>query len=269
MFNLLRMDLYRLKRTRSVYICLAFLFATIALCYWMIWMITTDTGKEFAAGIGAVTISGQTWENDLLEEGYNTLSMLRDACMNGGAYCCVLGLVTALFVCSDFNSGFIKNIMSLHRNRWKYVASKLFTAGILNFIYLTLLFGFSLLMNLFFQNLFPYAGITDCLFYLSWAWIITTAFATLTILISIFTRSTAAGVASTLLLGSGVPVIAASSITGLFQANGWFPYTLYYNITYGPSACAGIHDLKIYAIGIVFVILYYVLAGRTLSVQDI
>lgn len=268
MINLLRMDLYRLKRSRSVYVCLAVLFAIAVLCYWMIWMILDPEGREFAAKIGMNALAGLE-DEPVLQEGYNTLAMLRDIGMAGGGYSSIMGLVVTLFVCGDFNSGFIKNILSLHRNRWKYVGSKIITAGILNVFYLAAMFAFNLLLNLLCHNLFPYAGAADSLFYLTWAWFITTAFTALLILVATFTRSTAASVTATLVLGSGVLVTAVSHITGMFGINKWFSYTLYYNITYGPSHYTDMHDLAAYAIGAAFLILYSVTAAVTLSRRDI
>lgn len=268
MFNLLRMDLYRLIRSRAIYICLAILLAITALCYWILWMIETPEGREFGNKIGMTALAVLD-EEDPLSEDYNTLHMFREIGMDGGAYSCLLGILTALFVCRDFSSGFAKNIMSVHRNRWKYIGSKLLTAGILNFSIIMLQFGFSLLMNLLFNTLFPFAMLTDTLFYLTGIWLLTTAFAALIILISTVTRSASASITAAFLLGSGILVTALSYITGLFHANGWLQYTLYFNTTYSPSAYSGIHDLKIYAIGLVFFLLYSAGAAVIISRRDI
>ena len=95
------------------------------------------------------------------------------------------------------------------------------------------------------------------------------AFLTLVIFISSFTRSSAAGIVVTLLLSSGLAVTLVAQFTGLFGANEWIKYTLYYNLSYGPSLYTGPGDLKTYAISLVFLTVYSVAAAVALSKRDI
>lgn len=172
MFNLLRMDLYRLIRSKSVYIGLAFLLAFSLIAYWLVWMVSTPEGQKAAASIG-MTVLSDTGDTDILVEGYDTLGMFRDIAMDGGAYACVLGIITVLFFCSDYSSGFMKNIMSLHRRRWEYIMSKLIATGLLHICFLIVQFGFCMLLNVLFHHLVPAARPLDVLVYLfhsdSWA----------------------------------------------------------------------------------------------------
>ena len=266
MFNLLRMDLYRLKRSRSVYICFAILLVISIICFWFVWMATTPGGLTFAAKIGIA----ETRRDDSFSAGdYDSLLMFREIAMDGGGYSVILGILVALFVCLDFQSGFLKNIMSLHRYRWKYVISKVITAGILSFLYLTLQYAFCILLNLLFGHLAPFTGFRDILFYLTNAWINTTAFSALIIMVCFFTRSITAGVLTTFLLASGIVQAVIYSFTGLFHLEGWQNYTLYYNLAFAPSSYAKMEDLRGIFVGLVFLILYSVIAAVSLSRQDI
>ena len=279
MFNLLRMDLYRLVRSKSVYICLASLMAASLLCFWMVWLIDTPEGQETAARLGMtaeiadtedegfhVAISG---EKVSLLEGYNTLLMFREIGMDGGAYVFIFGIVIVLFFCSDYSSGFMKNIISLHRRRWMYISSKLIAAAIMDLCYLAICLGFCLLLNVLFHNLVPAAPAADFLFYLGHIFVITMGFAALFLLICTFTRSTAAGVLAASVLSIGILVTLFSYITGLFGLNQWVSYTLYYNQTYAPSAYSGMADLKGYAVGAIFLALYAAASAAVLTRKDI
>lgn len=268
MFNLLRMDLYRLIRSKSVYVCAAFLMIMTFLCIWLVWMIDTPDGRAFAARIGMTSELLEEQGTGILD-GYDTLVMFRDVGMNGGAYTCVLGIVVSIFACHDYNSGFIKNIMAQHRQRWKYIVSKLLTAGILNLFYLALSFGFCLLMNVLFGGLVPMAGAADILFYLSLAWLLTTAFSALFLLIITLTRSTSAGVLAAILLGSGIVVTILLNLTSYWELTDWAYYTLYINQAYAPPCCSGAGDLRGYAVGAVFLILYSVASAAVLNRKDI
>ena len=266
MFNLLRMDLYRLKRSRSVYICFAVLLVISILCFWLVWMESTPQGLTFAAKIGI----SETLQGDSLPvEAYDSLLMFREIAMDGGAYSAILGVLVTLFVCLDFQSGFLKNIMSLHRHRWKYVISKVMTAGILSFFYLTLHYVFCVLLNVLFGHLVPFTDFRNILFYLANAWGNTTAFSALIITVCFFTRSIAAGVLTSLLLASGIVQSLIYAFTSLFHIEGWQNYTLYYNLVFAPSSYVKIGDLRGFVVGLVFLILYTVISTVSLSRQDI
>lgn len=269
MFNLLRMDLYRMIRSKALYFCLAFLLVTIFLCYGIVFLTGTPEGRELAPkiGMGALT-EGEPEEADILE-GMTVIEMIRQSFMDGGSYSLVLGIVTALFVCMDFQSGFVKNIMTLHRKRWKYIGSKLMTIGIVNFFCLIICFGFGLVMNLLFHRMVPLGKGMDLVFYLTWAWFVMNAFAALIILVCILTRSIAAGIAASILLGSGLVLYPVYGLTNLFGLGGWFHYTIYYNISTGPSGYRTITDLRALVIGIIFLVLYGFLSMTALSKQDI
>ena len=259
MINLLRMDLYRLKRSKSVYICLGILMAITVLAFSMIYLLATPQGRNYALKIGLLDNS-ETEEAQAIVNGADSLDMFRETCM---------GIIITLFMCGDFQNGFIKNIMSLHRTRWKYIGSKLAAAGILNFFFLIVCFLFNSLMNLLFHNMVSYAALADTLFYLALAWFINTAFSALVILTCILTRSTAAGVMTSLLLCGGIIQSFLGQITSLFHMDGWLKYTLYYNMSAAPSAYSGIGDLKGAVVGLVFMVFYAATAAFFITRQDI
>ena len=46
MFNLLRMDLYRVKRSKSVYVCLGILVFVTVFGFWLMWLLGSDEGHK-------------------------------------------------------------------------------------------------------------------------------------------------------------------------------------------------------------------------------
>lgn len=268
MLNLLRMDLYRMKRTKSVYICFILFVMVILLSYTMVYLLLSPEGQKTSMKIGMVTVQ-EVSEGVPSLDGMDSLAMFREGGMDGGMYGLLFGIVVALFVCGDFHGGFMKNIMSLQRERWKYIGSKMAAAGILNFVYLLLGFGVNSLMNVLFGRMVPFAPPAPCLFYLFWMWLISMAFAALIILVCVFTRSTTWGVLTAVFGCSGVAVSFLGTITSYFHLGGWFEYTLYCNMAYGSSAYSGPGDLKVVAVGLVFLILYTAAAAVSLVRQDI
>ena len=271
MLNLVRMDFYRLIRSKSFYACLAFLLTTIFMCYGIIFIVGTPEGQQLAPKIGmSMLVDAEDSENsESVLEGVDFISMLRQSCTDGGAYHLTFGIMVAIFICMDFQSGFIKNIMSMHRKRWKYVISKLLTIGIADFSYLVICFAFAALMNLLFHNLVPFGRGQDVLFYLSWVWLVTMAFAALIIMLCVISKNMAVGVTMAVLLGSGLILLPLVGITSWFNADGWFHYTIYYNISYGPSSYSVPADLKVFAIGAVFLAIYSIIAVIVSAKRDV
>ncbi|MCI8884782.1 MAG: ABC transporter permease [Dorea sp.] len=268
MFNLLNMDLYRVKRSRSCYICLGIFLIGMVVMYGLLWLMAVPEGQKISVDIGMLT-AVQVDEMSTIMDGTDSLILFRQASLDGGMYNIVLGVWVALFVCSDYQSGFIKNILALHQNRWNYVGSRIMTVGIVNLCCLILNLIFALVMNRVAGDMVPYAGWEDYLFYMSWVWLLTTAFASLMILICVLTRSVAAGSVAAVLLGSGVIVLPVYSILNMFHIGGWLEYSIYLTMTKGPGQYTAAKDLYVYAVGAGFLILYTVLTGIVLEKQDI
>ena len=267
MFNLLRMDLYRIKRSKSPYVGLAFMLTASFLTYLFVFFLTVPEGQRLAFRLGMTELSGVR-EKEILE-GIDTLSLFHHTAISGGMYSILLGVITVLFVCSDFQGGFIKNIMSLCPERWKYIGSKLITIGIINAALLVFSFLFHTLLNPIFHTMLPYIALGDAVLYLTLLWLETTAFAALIILICVITRSAAAGVMASVLLGGGIIVSPLASVMSLFRAEGWIIYTIYYNINSGLFAFGTTGELRAAAVGIVFLTVYAAAASVCLTRQDI
>lgn len=268
MFNLLRMDLYRAKRSRSLYVCMGLLLLAAVMVYGLVWLIATPQGQNTAIHIVMLTAEEGQELQTMLDE-VDSLVMFRQIGLDGGLYNITFGIWVILFVCMDHQSGFMKNIMALHQNRWGYIGSKLLTAAIVDILYLVIQYAFVLVLNAMFGNMVPYTKIGDVLFYLSWAWLLTTAFAGLMIMVCVCSRSVAAGTLAAVLLGGGVVVVPLERILSIFHAGGWLKHTIYLSLAMGPDRYTMSQDLKVYAVGAVFLVIYPVLAGLVLKREDI
>lgn len=268
MFNLLSMDLYRVKRSKSVYVCFLLLAAATVLVYGIMWLLETPQGQEIALRIGLL-VPQELTEAESILDGIDSLGFFRQICLDGGMYNVVFGIWVMLFICADFQSGFIKNIMALHQNRWNYIGSKVMTAWIVDFCYLVLNLLAVLLLNRMCGDMVPYAGWTEILFYLSWIWFVTTAFAALIIFICVLTRSVAAGSLAAFLFGSGAVVRLLLGILNMFHKGEWLKYSISMTCELGPEKYTSVKDLYVYAVGFGFLILYTMLAGIVMKKKDI
>lgn len=262
------MDIYRIVRSKSLYICFSILLISTVIVVGIMGLMTMPQGQAIALRIGMLRKEDLETAANILE-GVDLLILFRQICLNGGMYNVTFGIWVMLFVCADFQGGFIKNIMALHQNRWCYVGSKVMVVAIVDFCYLVLHLLFTMGINWLFGNMVPYAKWENTVFYLTWVWLLTTAFATLVILICVSTRSIAAGSLSAVILGGGALVVPLRGILNLFHIGGWLDYTIYLTMAMGPEQYENIKDLYVYVVGIGFLVIYMVLTGIVLKKHDI
>lgn len=270
MLNLLRMDLYRIRKSKSVYVCFGILLLMTIAIFYMLWLMETPKGNQVAVSLGMLTEQQvQQEDRKVVMQGMDTQIMFRQMGLDGGGYTCIFGVWLMLFICMDYQSGFIKNILASHQNRRSYVAGKIAAAAIVNLIYLLLHFTVVEIGNQMSGIRVPHARIGDILFYFGWAWVVTTAFAALIIFICIFTRSVAAGALAVALFSTGWIVMPLYFLLSMFHAGGWMKYTIYRMLSEGPGSYTSVNDLYVYAVGVIFVAIYAALSDLVLKKQDI
>lgn len=268
MLNLLRMDLYRIFRNKSFYICFGILAFANVLAFLILFIIINPETRDFIMQHGAeLTSDAADIESSLANT--TILEVFRQGTVGGGFLSVTTGLLCALFVCMDFESGFVKNIMAAHENKWDYILSKAAVFGVINFLYLTVTFLATLLLNVLSGGIFMYSSPGDILFYLFSAWMIVNGFSSLTLLICMVTRSKAAGVAGAICLNSGLVVMIASTVFSLFGFHWIFDYSLYTTLASLPSTFQGNYSLRPIITGAVFFILYTVISKIVLASKDI
>ena len=91
MFNLLRMDLYRLRRSRSVYVCFGLLLAASVVVFVMLWLLAVPQGQENALRIGMLTEDGVETSRSILD-GVDVLELFRQTALDGGMYNVTMGI---------------------------------------------------------------------------------------------------------------------------------------------------------------------------------
>ena len=269
MFKLLRMDLHRLKKSKSVYICLGILLMSVAFIFVLLFLTATPRGQEIAIGIGMLDRTDVQEFGGLLS-GMTVLDVCRQACIDAGGYTVVIAVLFTIFVCDDFKNGFIKNILSVHVNRWEYMGSKMLAFAIVDFIYLMGVYGFSLLFKvLLMGDSISCDNPGPVFFYLLQAWVLTMAILALVMAVCMLTRSVAAGILTSMLVGGGVIVSVLNAFLRLFDANKWLEHSIYLSLANASSVYQQPSDLAGLATGIIFLILYAVIGGMILTKKDI
>ena len=125
--------------------------------------------------------------------------------LSGGGLAVIVAMVIALFFFADFTSGYVKNLPSSRRDRLAYYGEKTLLMAVLSTVFL--LFGIAafevgrLLTGFTYVHVDSVGGIATW-FLLSV--VILTTYAAITAVVTWLTQSKAAGIASALIVSSGV-----------------------------------------------------------------
>lgn len=268
MLNLLRMNLRHLFRSKSIYVCFGILAFTTLLTFGIFYVLSNPDIQKLLLEHGA-TITATSGEVKEVLGTTSLLSLFHQTNISGGFFPVVTGILMSLFICTDFDSGFIKNIMAVHENKWNYTLSKMASISVINLIYLVGTYAIALALNLVFGSLFHYASVADTLFYLFCVWMITNGFCALILLVCMITRSKAAGAACAFILCSGLIVMLLQTLLGLFGAGEIMNYTLYMNLATCPLKYNGLVSLRPIIVSVVFIIIYTIISKLILSKKDI
>ncbi len=268
MLNLLRMDLYRIFRSKSFYICFGALILCNLLTFGILLLLTNPTLKELIMQYGAEFSAGSEQIKEALS-GTSILEVFRQGTIGGGLFSVTTGVLASLFICTDFDCGFIKNIVAAHENKWDYILSKICSLVLINLLYLAGSFLSILPLNLISGGIFAWSYTGDILFYLFSSWMVTNGLSALTMLICIVTRSKAAGIAGAICLNGGLIVMIVNTLLGLFGLQWLTKYSLYINLASLPSSFEGNYSLQACITGLVFLVIYTVISKIVLTRRDI
>lgn len=268
MLNLLRMDLYRIFHSKSLYICFGVLAFVNILTFGILFVITNPSARDFIVRFGA-EVTSDAADIEAALAGTSILEVFHQGTVGGGFLSVTIGIFAALLVCMDFDSGFIKNIMAVHENKWDYILSKGACLCIVNILYLVGTLLVTLLLNFCSGGFFEFPTSADTAFYLFTAWLLINGFSAITLLVCILTRSKAAGVAGALCINSGLIVTILNTVFHLFGLQWITEYSLYMTLASLPSSFKGEYGLKPLLTGCLFFILYVVISKVILAKKDI
>lgn len=202
MFNLLKMDLRRLFKTRSFYIVLA---VTAALVFLVTLLAATMADSTFLDAMQSQGAEVSEYDRQMSEEIHHMTQLeFVDECIGSGSLLVMAGLGMTLFVHTDFSSGFIKNICFARPRRLEYVLAKILAAG----VYSAAVIAAGILASLVFPLLFglrPAASPILCILeYAFWNWLPCWAFSLMGLSLVTLTRSSVLGIILAVLAGGGV-----------------------------------------------------------------
>lgn len=235
MLNLLKSDLYRLTHGKMIWICSAIVACAMLLSIGMSWLITTDAFRtlveqsastsQATRGDFAIMVGGSDVNPDQLDSlAENALTMpgmtnLVAANISEGFLTMMIGLFTALFLLSDFETGFVKGILSARRRKTVYYLEKTAIIALMSLVFLLLSIASAAIGGAIAG--FTFTDPETAGAFLLWsglAWLIVFTYGCITACVTWITRSKAAGVVTAVAVaGSLLESIILSIGGGLFK----------------------------------------------------
>lgn len=116
MLNVLKMDLFRLKRSKSFYVTI---IISIAMAAFVIWAMkyTADNYSDNSSSNGAVTVS--------MDDTPDSIDDYIDGIFNGNYTILFVVIFIVIFCNAEVKNGYIKNVASIVSDKYKTVTSKI------------------------------------------------------------------------------------------------------------------------------------------------
>lgn len=232
MFNILKMDMYKMFKSKSLYLISVISLVLIVLFAILLrttFSINYELAKEANMSIGNTeTIANSA---DLTEdEYYNMQKELKDSFSfedflsmgYGGAFIYIgISIFMAMFICSEWDTGFIKNIIPIKNSRLNIVLSKnIILVFFLIIQGLAVTIG-SIIANFAMNGKVNIGNLKEILSYVGTHNLLLLAFGSLIILLSYIFRNKAAVITIGILLAMGVHTLGLGLLDKIFDVFGF------------------------------------------------
>ena len=215
MFNMLRMDLLRLLKSRSFKVILLVTAGMVLMVSLLAAMVSDPETLDEMEASGAEI---EEIDRQMSEEIRNLTQLdLAHETLGGGFLLIIVGIGVTLFVHGDFSSGFIKNTCCVQPRRIRYVLSKALAVGVYSGI-ITLLGVVLILLTPYLFNMRPVPSPVPAIVqYLFWMWLPHWAFGLMALALVLLTRSTTLGIILSLVAGGGLTAVMLGTLSSLLH----------------------------------------------------
>lgn len=212
MFNLVKMDIRRLFKSRNFYIMLAVTAGLLMMLVCLAAMVSDPENMDAMQAQGAEITE---YDREMSQQIHNMSSLdFIHECLSSGFLLIITGIGMSIQVSVDFSSGYIKNICFARPRRWDYVLSKLLLAG----VYSGLLTALGVLLSLLSPRLvglrLAAAPLSQLTGYAVLMWLPCWAFSLMALTLVLLTRSSTLGIILSLVSGGDLTVILAGALCG-------------------------------------------------------
>lgn len=239
MHNMMRMDLYHLRTSKSWRRSILGL-GICALIYALFFVICLDEDIN-AWFLAKGMIFSMNFKGEL---SLSVLGIYQKFLSSGICIGMVL-FVYGIHLYAEFQDGFIKHIGAAYIDPKQYILSKILKASIMSFVYIGVSFLMTLLICVLFPNLFQIDAGIDILVFLTLHWLLITSLCAFVCMLVLCFRNKTLLIVYAVLLGSSVWTMLEQLILSIFHVEEWIRYDIYYRILDCPITFTGKEVLPI------------------------
>lgn len=237
MLNCLRMDFFRMIHSKTTWIFTAIVVVSAAMTTGLMGYMGSDAFKDayFSAQSAAemgnfsmgLSVGGNAPSAQEISQaatplavltGGNILSYFGSVFVSGGFITIMTSLYAALFLSSEFDSGFAKNIFSAQVGRGAFFASKIVALLAAAFVICTLAFGMLFLGSLVIGMKLEFVAPLDFALWFALVVLVAFSFEMLVALVVWFTRSKVTGILVAVFVGGAIVYQIIALICSLIPA---------------------------------------------------
>lgn len=249
MHNLLRMDIYQLRTSKSWRRSLLGI-GIFALIYSLFFVICLDED------INAWFLDkGMMFSMNFKGEFSLSLLGVYQKFLSSGVFIGVLLIVYGNHVYAEYQNGFIKNIGAAYIDNKQYMISKMIKASIMSLGYILVSFFVILIVCSFFPDLFQMETYSDIFFFLMMNWLLTTCLCSFILAFLLCFRNKTLIIIYAVLLGSSVWTMLEQLLLSIFHVEEWITYDAYYRILVCPLSLTWEYAFPVVFQSIIFLVI--------------
>lgn len=237
MANILRMDLYRLIHGKSLWVMLATIVVLAVASAGAMAVITDPafqesmkaaytTGAPAGVSIGFTDSSGPDAEDiadanamaAMFDQGLSPEALIGNVFLGGGGLSCLFVIFIAIFLASEFESGFSKNVFTVQPNRLAYLGARTLEIVVLSAVFTAVVVASTLATAAVAGLELTSTPLPDFLLWAGLATLAAAGFGMITALAVWITRKMSAGIVIGIVVAAGLVTLALQTVLMLFPS---------------------------------------------------
>lgn len=270
MLNMMKMDLYRMVKTKSTYVILFVMILVTVLTTYLATQMPEEemaAAQEMESGQEETVNFGMTVSVSEVAEAGEQITVFGMFYANSQAKALGLFLVifTVIFSTADINSGYIKNIGGQVKSRWKLIISRTFSILVYTILFLGLFILFQAVSNRIFFGYLEWGDGKAFLIYLGISILLDFALEMICMAVSVLLRNNVFSMIFAICLCMNLMVIIYNAIDRLIAKNGGKDFHLLEYTVTGKLAVFPINPTGQECLGAVLIALIFSGAAILLS----
>lgn len=261
MINIIKAEIKRLTKSKGFWFSLGLFIFIYALCIFM--QNSAQTASTYATSPSA----GEPGFYVSIDAVVKTLNTF--ATMFGHSFgTLILGIYLAIFVCNEYSSGYIKNIITLSHGRIANIISKMIIATIIDLMIIVISYAVAFILGNLIVTGFTIEPVNIIVKYAFIMFVMTLALLSLIIFVTVLLRNKIIGIIIILLISSGMLQSFLISFFDLIHMSFLSQYTLS-SFFLNTALVSGNDYIKVIGISVFYAVVYMTSSVMIMSKRDI